>query len=170
VDDTVALPAGTSATYTITAAVARDASGTLAHTATVADLGAAELDPANNTATGTLQVRPAPADPPATPAPVAPSPAPETPGGGRVAVCTSRRVFPLGLSAIYPAGRARVLSADVTRTNGRRIRRLRTTRNRATVDLRGLTRGTYVLRVRVRLASGATRTIIRRYRTCQARR
>jgi hypothetical protein len=67
-----------------------------------------------------------------------------------------------------------VLSAVLTRTNGRLVRRLTTTPRTATVDLRGLPKGTYVVRVlvrvRVRPKTGATRTIVRRYPTCQTRR
>jgi uncharacterized repeat protein (TIGR01451 family) len=195
--DTVDLPAGASVTYEVTGTVDAAASGMLTTTAIVTDLDGADPDPANNTATATVSVLPAPEPPAPAPAPPAasdpgaggPGGGDATPvtdggagsggtatpgvggdaGGGGAAVCTSRRLFPLRLAAIYPSGRARVLSATVTRSNGRLVRRLKTTRSTVTVDLRGVPKGTYLVRVRVRLRSGVARTIVRRYRTCEMR-
>ncbi len=77
--------------------------------------------------------------------------------------CASRRRFRIRLRR---PRRGRILSARVT-VAGRRVAvRPRGGRLTATVDLRGLPRGRYVVRIRVRTTAGRTFTDVRRYRTC----
>ena len=119
--------------------------------------------------------------PPATVATVPPPPPadPATPEEQRLAVappaavaqalglpgraCLSRRRFTIRLRE--PNG-LRIRSARVTVAGKRVAARRRNGRWTVTVDLRGLPRGRYAVRIVVRTESGKTLTGTRRYRTC----
>jgi len=76
--------------------------------------------------------------------------------------CRSRRDFTIRLR--QPArGRIRSVRIDV---NGKRVKTLRGSRVRARIDLRGLPRKRYTVRVVVTTTSGKVITEQRRYRTC----
>jgi hypothetical protein len=79
--------------------------------------------------------------------------------------CTSHRRFRIRLRA--PRGQ-RLRSASVF-VNGRRVRVLHGRRLRAPVDLRGLPRGRFTVRVTARTLSGRSVSETRRYRTCTRR-
>jgi hypothetical protein len=72
--------------------------------------------------------------------------------------CRSRRAFRIRLRRGLVAARVYV--------NGKRVRTVRGRRLRAPVDLRGLPRGRFTVRVVGRLRSGRTVTARRTYRTC----
>lgn len=83
-------------------------------------------------------------------------------GGSRLPrTCRSRRRFTIRLSR-------RLARADVF-VNGRRVRTLRGRRLRSRVDLRGLPRGRFTVRVVGRTRSGRTVIARRAYRTCVPR-
>jgi hypothetical protein len=86
--------------------------------------------------------------------------APSTAPAGRR--CLSRRRFRIDLRQ---PRRGRLVSATVF-VGGRRVRVVRGRHLRAPVDLRGLPRGSYVVRVVARTTTGRTVTRTRRYRTC----
>ena len=80
--------------------------------------------------------------------------------------CRSRRIFRIRLR--HPE---RIASARIY-VNGRRVRTLRgngRARIGARVDLRGLPRGRYTVRIVVRTKRGRTYVAKRRYRTCSSR-
>ncbi len=67
------------------------------------------------------------------------------------------------------APRGKRLVRTTVEVRGRRVAIVRGRRTSAVVDLRGLPRGAFVLRVRATTSDGRTRTTTRRYRTCVAR-
>ena len=73
--------------------------------------------------------------------------------------CRSRRRFRIALAV---PSQARVASVGVT-VNGKRAR---STRKRARIDLRGLPKGRFTVRITIRLVDGRTVTTKRTYRTC----
>jgi hypothetical protein len=79
--------------------------------------------------------------------------------------CTSRRSFRIRLR--HPRGDP--LRRAVVYVNRRRVRVLRGRRLRARVNLRGLPRGRYTIRIQARTRSGKRLTELRRYRTCTPR-
>jgi hypothetical protein len=80
--------------------------------------------------------------------------------------CRSRRRFRIRLRR---PRRGRLTSARVY-LNGRRVRVVRGHRLRAPIDLRGLPKGRYVVRVVARTSTGRKLVRTRRYRTCTPRR
>jgi Ca2+-binding RTX toxin-like protein len=126
---------------------------------------------------GALSPPPAAAPSPA-PAPApAPQPAPRAPlarlpAFTRIATlpsarrCVSRRSFRIRLR--QPSG-PRVVSATVT-VNGRRVQVVRGARLTVPVNLRGLPRGRFTVRIVLTLADGRKVSGSRRYRTCAPRR
>ena len=76
--------------------------------------------------------------------------------------CRSRRDFSIRLRE---PRHGRISSAQVF-VNGKRVKTLRGKRVRSRVDLRGLAKGTYTVRVVVRTTSGRRIVSTRRYRTC----
>lgn len=85
---------------------------------------------------------------------------------GLPVACTSRRVFTIHIRA--PRG-VRLRSADVL-LQGRRVARVRGRSLRARIDLRGLPKGTFTVRVVARTPTGGTLEQTRHYRTCRPRR
>jgi hypothetical protein len=79
--------------------------------------------------------------------------------------CRSRRNFRIRLRQ---PRHGRLASARVY-VNGKRVRLIRGSRLRAPVDLRGLPKGTYVVRVVVTTTTGRRVVRTRRYRTCAPR-
>ncbi len=130
---------------------------------------------ATPTPTATATPAPTTQPPAATPVPIAtPAPKPaarKKPTLNAVAVlpstrrCVSRRKFRIRLR--HPRG-ARVKSA-VVRVNGKRVATRRGRRVTAPVNLRGLPKGRFAVRITVKLADGRTVNGTRRYRTCTAR-
>jgi hypothetical protein len=97
--------------------------------------------------------------PAAKPKPAAPKPAP-------VEACASRRAFRIRLRV--PRGHhARSAKVEV---NGKQVRILRGKRLRSSVVLRGLPRGTVVVRITIRLRGGGKVSGARTYHTCTAKR
>ena len=80
--------------------------------------------------------------------------------------CLSRRNFRIRLRS--PAG-ARIASATVF-VNNRRVRVVRGRRLTAPVDLRGLPRGRFSVKITVVMADGRRVSETRRYRTCARKR
>jgi hypothetical protein len=80
------------------------------------------------------------------------------------AVCSSKRRFIIRIRAHH----ARLVSATIT-VNGRLAKTLRGKRITAPVDLRGLPRGRFVVRIRARAADGHVFTGKRVYHTCAPR-
>ena len=76
--------------------------------------------------------------------------------------CVSRRRFRIRLR--HPRG-ARVASA-VVRVNGKKVATRRGRRVTAPVNLRGLPKGRFAVKITVKLADGRTVSGTRRYRTC----
>ena len=76
--------------------------------------------------------------------------------------CVSRRRFRIRLR--HPRG-ARVASA-VVRVNGKKVATRRGRRITAPVNLRGLPKGRFAVKITVKLADGRTVSGTRRYRTC----
>jgi len=76
--------------------------------------------------------------------------------------CASRRVFRIRLRS--PKG-IKLVDATV-RVNGRKVQVLRGRRLSAPVDLRGLPKGRFTVKITARTADGRTITATRRYRTC----
>ena len=79
--------------------------------------------------------------------------------------CVSRRKFRIRLR--HPRG-ARVTSA-VVRLNGKRVATRRGKRVTAPINLRGLPKGRFKVRITVKLADGRTVNGTRRYKTCRPR-
>jgi hypothetical protein len=77
--------------------------------------------------------------------------------------CRSRRDFTIRLRRPRSGGRIRTARVYV---NGRRVRVLRGRRLRSRVNLRGLPRGRYTIRVVIRTTRGKRIVSTRRYRTC----
>ncbi|HEX8085562.1 MAG TPA: sialidase family protein [Solirubrobacteraceae bacterium] len=88
--------------------------------------------------------------------------APPAPGAPRGAPCRSRRRFVIRLRE---PKRGRIVSAKVY-VNGKRVRVIRGKRLRARVNLRGLPKGRYTVKVVVVTSTGRRITEKRRYRTC----
>jgi hypothetical protein len=80
--------------------------------------------------------------------------------------CVSRRAFRIRIRV--PRGK-KALSATV-RVNGKRVRVVRGKRLRAPVRLRGLPKGTFKVRITIRLTNGKRVTGVRTYHTCVPRR
>ena len=76
--------------------------------------------------------------------------------------CASRRRFRIRLRR----PRGVVLVSARIEVNGKRVAVLKGARLRSTVDLRGLPKGRFVVRIAVRTATGQILTGARRYRTC----
>jgi len=93
------------------------------------------------------------------PTPVAGLPAPGSPAGRE---CRSRRRFRIRIREPH---RGRVTRATVY-VNGRRVKVVRGRRLRAPIDLRGLPRGRFTVRVVGRTSTGRTISETRRYVTC----
>jgi hypothetical protein len=118
----------------------------------------------------------APAGAEVAPAPAAPAPGPppsnappaRVPGTGGVVtapsshVCLSRRDFTIHIQQIKGLGYRRV----TVYVNGRRVAVVRRGRYTAAVDLRGLHKGRYVVKIVVTTAAGQRLTGIRAYHTC----
>lgn len=141
--------------------------------------------------TGGQQTQPATPPAPAPPAPAPPAAAPPTISSAEVPRvlplpsnrrCTSRRAFPIRVRQY----RRLRFSFAIVAVNGRRVpvyvyttRRLRLTRIgaaylnrrrfRAFVDLRGVAKGRYAVRVTAVTADGQVLSFTRRYRTCTRR-
>lgn len=94
---------------------------------------------------------------------VEPGPEPKPAGS-----CLSRRGFYIRLGRAALRGR-KVARVRVT-LNGRPLKVLRGRRIRAFVQLKGLPRGTHVVRIEVRLRNGRLLKGVRDYRTCESRR
>jgi hypothetical protein len=101
----------------------------------------------------------------------APVPQTSVPGTGGIVsapsnkVCLSRRDFPIHVQQIK---RLEYRRAEVY-VNGRRVAVVKRRRFTATVDLRGLPRGRYTVKIVVTTTSGRTLTGIRAYHTCAPR-
>jgi hypothetical protein len=80
--------------------------------------------------------------------------------------CVSRRRFRIRL--VQPSGDP-LVSGKVF-VNGRQVRVVKGSRLRAPVDLRGLPKGRFTVKIEVRTKSGETLRGTRRYRTCVPRR
>ncbi|WP_156028329.1 hypothetical protein [Candidatus Solirubrobacter pratensis] len=80
--------------------------------------------------------------------------------------CLSRRNFRIRIRNIHGV----TVAAAAVFVNGRRVRLIRGRRLRAPVDLRGLPKGRYTVRIRVFTTDGRTLTGQRKYRTCSPRR
>jgi subtilisin-like proprotein convertase family protein len=125
----------------------------------------------------TVVVQPAappPPPPPPPPAAVPPPPPPPAADAGRApaapaAPCTSRRRFALRLiprpGLRRPLQGARITSATLIGVGGRPVRQ-KFTRTAATIDLRGLPKGRFAVRVGVRLRDGSTISFRRTFATC----
>ena len=81
--------------------------------------------------------------------------------------CTSRRAIRIRIRE--PRRGARLRSATV-RVNGRPVRTVRGKRIRALIDLRGLPRGRYTVRIIATTTSGRRFSASRTYRTCAPKR
>lgn len=172
--DGAVIPGQTAATYTLTA---EDAGHVIA-CVVVASSGGAQSAPAtsNGSAVSAPPVAPTPTPTPSpSPAPTAtPTPTPTaTPAPATVPIqqiatlpstrrCVSRRVFRIRLRA--PKGQA-IASANVF-VNGRRVKAVRGRRVTAPVDLRGLPKGRWTVKIVITLKSGKRLQASRRYRTC----
>jgi len=77
--------------------------------------------------------------------------------------CRSRRAFSIRIRA--PRRGVRLRSARVS-LNGRRLHTLRGKRIRSRIDLRGLPRGTYTVKISVTTTKGRTYSATRTYRAC----
>ena len=154
ISDTVNLPAGGSVTYTVSAAIAAGATGSLSNTATVtAPAGVTDPAPGNNSATDTDTLTP---------------PKPPVVAEPPVVVttqCKSRRHFTIRLKE----RRERLIRSAKVFVHGRRvavIRRRSDHRLVAVVDLRDLPKGTYHVVIKARLRNGHRARWVRSYRTC----
>src|SRR4030095_14362554 len=76
--------------------------------------------------------------------------------------CVSRRRFPIRL--VQPGG-VTLVSATV-QVNGKRVKVLKGKRLTARVDLRGLPKGRFTVKITVKTSDGWTLKSTRRYRTC----
>lgn len=119
---------------------------------------------------------PPPSAPPPAPAP-APTPAPQPKPAAAPALtslatlpsttkCVSRRSFRIRLRE--PKG-VQIAEARVF-VNGRRAKTVKGVRTTANVDLRGLPKGRFTVRIELRTADGRKITGTRRYRTCAVKR
>ena len=110
--------------------------------------------------------------PPATvPPPVAPKPAPALKSAEVLRLpstkrCVSRRRFRIRLRTPRGAKLAKV----TVRVNGKLVRTVRGKRITAQVDLRGLPRGRFRVKIEVRTVDGRKVSATRRYRTCAPKR
>jgi hypothetical protein len=80
--------------------------------------------------------------------------------------CVSRRGFRIRLR--NPKGTT--IAAAVVKLNGKPVATRRGKRVTAPIDLRGLPKGTFVVKISILLSNGRTITGTRRYRTCAPRR
>jgi hypothetical protein len=80
------------------------------------------------------------------------------------AICSSKRRFVIRIRTHH----AHLVSATIT-VNGKLVKTLRGKRITAPVDLRGLPRGGFTVRIRVRAADGRVFTGKRVYHTCAPR-
>ncbi len=80
--------------------------------------------------------------------------------------CVSRRHFPIHLRA----PRKLQIETAVVFVNGRRVRTVGRVRVKADVDLRGLPRGRFTVRITAVLSNGRVLASRRRYHTCVPRR
>ncbi len=101
------------------------------------------------------------------------SPAEAAGGGGAVAelpaarTCKSRRAFTIRI--VKPKRRGERIASARVYVNGKRVKTFRSRgRVRARVDLRGLPRGRFTVRIVVRTNKGRTYVAKRRYKTCVA--
>jgi hypothetical protein len=124
------------------------------------DMGADELGTVPE-----LEPEPEPGAPPAAQPPAAAPPA-QAVQGVQQRRCVSRRAFRIRIRV--PRGK-KALSATV-RVNGKRVRVVRGKRLRAPVRLRGLPKGTFKVRITIRLTNGKRVTGVRTYHTCVPRR
>jgi len=136
---------------------------------TVPRLGA-PAGPAGSGPNGSTPFTPPPGAPAPQRAPDGPRPAPAAatlPTAAAARSCTSRRRFRIRLRRAPRGDRS---TSAVVRVNGRRARVIRPARRggrlRATVDLRGLPRGTFRVTVVQRTARGRRLESARTYRTC----
>lgn len=138
----------------------------------VAPVNGAPLKAQSNTASVTVVARPVTPTPNPTPSPTpiaTPAPVPSfasvvtLPSARR---CVSRRRFRIRLRT--PKGET-ITDARVF-VNGKRVRVVRGSRLRAPVDLRGLPKGRFTVKIEVRTKSGRTIRGTRRYRTCTPKR
>ena len=104
---------------------------------------------------------PAPADKPAT---TQQQPAPAAGGvlGTQLRSCTSRRTFKIKLR-----NRGQKVVKATVIVNGKRVKVLRGKRLTSRVDLRGLPKGRFSVRIKLELANGKTLSGVRRYYTCR---
>ena len=115
---------------------------------------------------------PPPEQPPPPPPPPPPSRLPPAFGPGGVVSapsnrrCRSRRNFKIRLR--NPPGTQ--IAAAVVKVNNRRVKTVRNVRVTARVDLRGLPRGRYVVKITILLNDGRTIKGKRKYRTCGKKR
>ena len=154
-----------------------NASGSAEATSAPGDGPGAVSPPPATTATDPPATTPPPATPPPTTT-VTPTPQEErlaaaAPSAVAKALglparaCLSRRRFAIRVRE--PVG-VRIASVRITVAGKRVTARRRNGRWTATVDLRGLKRGRYAVRIVARTASGKTLTGTRRYRTCGTKR
>ena len=78
----------------------------------------------------------------------------------------SRRKFQIRVKRIRDQGAYKRVEVSVS---GKRTKVMRGVRDTATVDLRGLPKGRFKVRITVTLADGRKVTSTRRYRTCATR-
>jgi hypothetical protein len=118
---------------------------------------------------------PAPTPTPAPSAPIAKPPAPAPPPAVKARDvirlpssrrCVSRRRFRIRM--VKPRGTS--ITSVVVRVNGKRVKTVRGRRVTARVDLRGLPKGRFAVKITVKLKDGRTLNSTRRYRTCAPKR
>ncbi|MDP9272975.1 MAG: hypothetical protein M3O93_05500, partial [Chloroflexota bacterium] len=80
--------------------------------------------------------------------------------------CASRRHFPIHLRAPRKLG----IETAVVFVNGKRVRTVRNIAVKADVDLRGLPKGRFTVKITVVLSNGKILASQRRYRTCVPKR
>jgi hypothetical protein len=107
---------------------------------------------------------PAPADKPVDKPAATQQPAPAAGGvlGTQARSCTSRRSFRIKLR-----NRGQKVVKATVIVNGKRVKVLRGKRLTSRVDLRGLPKGRFSVRIKLRLANGKTLSGVRRYYTCR---
>jgi hypothetical protein len=99
------------------------------------------------------------------PAPAAQQPAPAASGGvlgTQAKSCSSRRTFRIKLR-----NRGQKVVKATVIVNGKRVKVLRGKRLTSRVDLRGLPKGRFSVRITLKLANGKTISGVRRYYTCR---
>jgi uncharacterized repeat protein (TIGR01451 family) len=158
------LAAGVSAAFQIIARLAVGTAG--AELTNAAQASTSTPDPIDSNDRDVTTV--IPVAPPTTVQPMPPPPAaaPPQPGVDVVTRCRSRRRFAI---RIREHGGQRLVRSAQVRVNGRRVavmRRRSDDRLVAVVDLRGLPRGTYHVRIVARLRNGGRAQWVRSYRTC----